>query len=119
MDSTCVQHEDDMNCNIKMQKTKSKFVSKVPLPRTFRADRVLLDLAQSCVKEVAADHPDRYLNETEGVIVVLIVFVKGGIAVRYTDPDGNITWRATPKFLISTGREAGPLVTIGPFTSTH
>jgi hypothetical protein len=112
-----MQHEDDMNCNIKMKKIESQFVSKVP--RMFRADRVLLDLAQSCVKDVAADHPGRYLNETEGVIAVLIVFVKDGIAVRYSDPDGNITWRATPKFLISTGREAGPLVTIDPFTSTH
>jgi hypothetical protein len=118
MDSICAQHEDDMSCNIKMQKTKSKFVSKAGLPRTFRADRVLLDLAQSCVKEVAADHPDRYLNEPQGVIAVLIVF-EDGIAVRYTDPDGNITWRATPKFLLSTDRDAGPLVTIGPFTSTH
>jgi RecA/RadA recombinase len=117
MDSTCVQYEDDMNCNIKVPKIKSKPVSKVRLPRIFRADRDLLDLAESLVKEVAAEHPDRYLSETEGVIAVLIVFVKDGIAVRYTDPDGNITWRATPKFLISSGRGAGPLVTIGPFTS--
>jgi hypothetical protein len=44
-----VQYEDDMNCNIKVPKIKSKPVSKVRLPRIFRADRDLLDLAESLV----------------------------------------------------------------------
>jgi hypothetical protein len=102
-----------------MNNIGSRSNSKSAFPRLFRADRVLLDLAQSCVKEVAAEFPERELNEKTAVIAVLIVFKRGGIAVEYADHEGNITWRATSKFLRNTGREAGALVTIGPFTASH
>jgi hypothetical protein len=118
MSQPSAAQENDMSCNIKTNKPKFQFDSKIRLPRTFRADRALVDLVEGWCKEAAPDYPNSELNKS-AVIIVLVGFVKYGMAVRYTDPDGNITWKATPKLLKYTGCEAGPLVTLGPFTAAH
>jgi hypothetical protein len=52
----------------------------------------------------------------EGVIVMsmLFAFEENGDAVKHLDADGNVTWKATAKFLASTGVEAGPIISFGP-----
>jgi hypothetical protein len=95
---------------------------KVEFPPPFvpmRLDQVLWDFAQFYGKLFRADHPDLKLSIDQAVLAGALAFEERGVAVRYTDPDGGMTWKATPKFLRETGLEPGGLVTIGPFTSTQ
>jgi hypothetical protein len=82
-------------------------------------DQVLWDYAQFYRKMYAADHPHLDVSKELAAIALLETQEGLGGAIRYTDADGTITWRASPKFLRETGLEPGSLVTIGPFTSTH
>jgi hypothetical protein len=84
-----------------------------------RLDQVLWDFAQQYRKMFAKNNPHLKLSKDQAAISMLMSFEEGGHAVRYTDPDGSIIWRASPKFLRETGLEPGTLVSIGPFTRTN
>jgi hypothetical protein len=106
--------------NRKMRRQQSKLSVEFPPPFVLiRMDQVLWAFAQCYHKMYAADHPHPDLSKELAAIAMLMAQEEIGRAIRYTDPDGTITWRASPKFLRETGLEPGSLVTIGPFTSTH
>jgi len=65
-------------------------------------------------KELTIEYPDREEFSEEFVaFAMLLSFEKFGHASRHSDPAGkNVTFKATPKFLRSTGLEAGSLITI-------
>jgi hypothetical protein len=44
----------------------------------------------------------------------LLVLEANGHATKHIDPDGSVTWKATPKFLANFKGGAGPLVVFGP-----
>jgi len=79
-----------------------------------RMDKVLWEFANRYYKMFLADHPDVEVSEEIIAIGMLRAMEMTGDVVQHIRPDGNVTWKATLKFLGSTGLEAGPLVTLGP-----
>jgi hypothetical protein len=76
-------------------------------------DEVLWEFSKLYGKKFHAEHPDAELNADVIAIAMLRAMEVTGDAVQNILPDGNITWKATPKFLGSTSLETGPLVTLG------
>jgi hypothetical protein len=76
-------------------------------------DEVLWGLSQFYRKQFLAEYPDVELSAYDSAIALLLSLEINGDVVQNIRPDGNVTWQATPKFLGSTGLEAGSLVTLG------
>jgi hypothetical protein len=81
---------------------------------TIRMDKVLWEFGKLYYEKFAGEHPSKELSVIAGTIGMLLAFEATGFAVRHSDTEGNVTWRATRKFLDGIGREAGPLVAVGP-----
>ena len=76
-------------------------------------DEVLWDFSKFYREKLLAKTPDVEVSEDVAAISMLRAMEVTGDVVQHIHPDGNVTWKATPKFLGSTGLETGPLVTLG------
>jgi hypothetical protein len=79
-----------------------------------RMDSILLEMARFYHRLWSNDNPGA--NVGFGVIAMgtLAALEHNGDAEKIIDPDGSVTWHATPKFLSQMKREAGSLVSFGP-----
>jgi hypothetical protein len=99
----------------KIRKKASQLDPMFPSPDvTIKLDHVLWRFAQFYRDKLLAKGLPRGASEEVVAIGAVLAFEKSGDAIRFEDPDGSITWKATPKFLKSTGLEAGSLVIIQP-----
>jgi hypothetical protein len=76
-------------------------------------DEVLWEFSKLYRGKFLAENPDVELSEDITAIAMLRAMELTGDVVQHIRPDGNVTWKTTPKFLGSTGLETGPLVTVG------
>ena len=79
-------------------------------------DEVLWESSKCFREKFLAEHPDVELSADIAAIATLRAMEEAGHVVQNIHPDGNVTWKATPQFLDSTGFEAGPLVTLRVYT---
>jgi hypothetical protein len=75
-------------------------------------DEVLWEFSKFYRKQFLAEHPDVEVSADVTAIAMLRAMEVTGDVVKNIRPDGNVIWKATPKFLGSTGLETGPLVTL-------
>lgn len=76
-------------------------------------DEVLWEFSKLYRGKFHAENPDVELSEDIAAIAMLRAMELTGDVVQHIRLDGNVTWKATQKFLGSTGLETGPLVTVG------
>lgn len=76
-------------------------------------DEVLWEFSKLYRGKFLAENPDVELSEDITAIAMLRAMELTGDVVQHIRLDGNVTWKATQKFLGSTGLETGPLVTVG------
>ena len=76
-------------------------------------DEVLWEFSKLYRGKFLAENPDVELSEDIAAIAMLRAMELTGDVVQHIRLDGNVTWKATQKFLGSTGLETGPLVTVG------
>lgn len=74
-------------------------------------DQILWDFSQIW-GETLPPSPGQKLSEAEIAICALRAFEASGRAVRETDADGNLTWRATPEMQAYDSDSSGGTVTI-------
>jgi hypothetical protein len=77
-------------------------------------ENVIWQFAKFAREQFIADHPDQPISTSLAAVAAFVALRDNGDAVEEVDAAGNITWRATPKFLRASGLESGPLVTFGP-----
>ena len=75
-------------------------------------DEVLWEFSKFYGEEFRAKNPDVELSADMAAIAMLRAMEEIGHVVQNISPDGNVTYKATPEFLDSTGSEPGPLVTL-------
>jgi hypothetical protein len=73
-------------------------------------DEVLWEFSKLYREMFLTKNPEVELSEDVAAIATLRAMEVTGHAVQHIRPDGNVTWKVTPKFLGSTGLETGPLV---------
>jgi hypothetical protein len=78
-------------------------------------DEVLWEFSKLYRGKFLAENPDVELSEDIAAIAMLRAMELTGDVVQHIRLDGNVTWKATQKFLGSTGLETGPLVTVGVY----
>jgi hypothetical protein len=82
-----------------------------------RMDNVLYKFANFYVEKLLTDRPhmrsEEIVDRNVLIVTALRVFEENGFAIQGSDRNRDVIWRATPKFLESTGLEAGPLVHLG------
>ena len=78
---------------------------------THTIDQVLWEFGAMLV-EVACPSSRRALTQEQIAIHALCAFEAGGFAIRETDADGNLTWRAAPEMQAYSPHTAGGTVTI-------
>ncbi len=79
-----------------------------------KIENVIWQFAKLYRDKFAADHPGQQMNMSVAAVATFLALKENGDAVEHADADGSVTWKATPKFLQSTGLEPGPLVIFGP-----
>jgi hypothetical protein len=79
-----------------------------------RMDSAFWEFGKFYHKKHLEDHPGSGVSLGVITMGMLLALAENGDAVKHLDADGSVTWRATPKFLTTIGREAGPLVAFGP-----
>ena len=75
-------------------------------------DEVLWEFSKLYREMFLIKNPDVELSKDVAAIATLRAMEDTGHAVQHIRPDGNVTWKVTPKFLGSPGLETGPLVTL-------
>jgi hypothetical protein len=79
--------------------------------------QVLYEFANFYVDKLLTDYPHIRSEENADrnvlIVCALRAFEANGDAIQGSDRNRDVIWRATPKFLESTGLEAGPLVHLG------
>jgi hypothetical protein len=82
-----------------------------------RMDKVLYKFAHFYVEKLLTDYPhmrsEEIVDRNVLIVTALRAFEANGYAIQGSDRNRDVIWRATPKFLESTGLEAGPLVHLG------
>ena len=78
----------------------------------FQMDEVLWEFSKFYGEMFRAKNPDVELSADMAAIAMLRAMEEIGHVVQNISPDGNVTYKATPEFLDSTGSEPGPLVTL-------
>ena len=78
----------------------------------FQMDEVLWEFSKFYGEMFRAKNPDVELSADMAAIAMVRAMEEIGHVVKNISPDGNVTYKATPEFLDSTGSEPGPLVTL-------
>src|SRR5947209_5091283 len=60
-------------------------------------ERVLWEGAKFYARMHQKEHPSAPLTHDQRALIALLSFEPAGLAVRYTAPNGDITFKATPK----------------------
>jgi hypothetical protein len=86
---------------------KFRRLSKLLPPATaiVRVELALWEGAKFYARMHAADYPDPTVNDQQRAFLMLLSFEPVGLAVRYTDANGDVTFKATPK---CPGRDSCP-----------
>jgi hypothetical protein len=79
---------------------KNRALAKLTFPpasAALRVERVLWQLATFYARMYQSEQPQPELNGDKLVFTTLLGLEQSGLAVRSTDPNGDITWKATAK----------------------
>jgi len=79
-------------------------------------DQILWKFGQFYHKHFCQENPE-HSDVSVGVITMsfLLALEAEGHATKHVDPNGDVTWTATARFMAGKKSESGPLISLGPY----